>query len=95
MNLITAETRALNPWSLNEGDRCFQILIDLDTVYHDGRHAKYSGKVSVPATEASNLEEAATIAFGIAQRDGMDSPMMLYCAFYVYDEEETGWAQFL
>ncbi|GAA5514927.1 hypothetical protein Dcar01_03691 [Deinococcus carri] len=95
MTLITDATRNLNPWNLKEGDRCFQILIDCDTVLYGGQHIKYSGKVSVPEGKADHLEEAATIAFSIAQQDGLRAALMSYCAFYYYDEDEEGWVQFL
>lgn len=93
--MITDQTRDLNPWNLQEGDPCFQILIALDTTYASGQHVQYSGKVSVPGAVARDLEEAATIAFGVAQKDGMQAALMAYCAFSFYDEDEDGWRQFL
>jgi hypothetical protein len=95
VSLITDQTRDLNPWHLQAGDPCYQILINLDTTYHDGQHAVYSGKVSVPAGMVAGLEEAATVAFSVAQQDGMQAALMAYCAFYFYDEAEDGWRQFL
>lgn len=90
-----SNTRDLNPWKLSEGDRCFQILIEVDTTLYSGQHIRYSGKVSVPEGLADDLEDAATVAFGIAQRDGLNAPLMSFCAFYFYDEDEEGWRQFL
>lgn len=94
MTLITDETRDLNPWNLTEGDPCYQILIDCDTTLTRGP-VKYSGKVSVPPGQARDVEEAATVAFLIAQQDGLKSPLMSYCTFYFYDEDQEGWVPFL
>lgn len=94
--LITDKTRDLNPWNLKEGDSCFQILIDCDTALTSGP-VKYSGKVSVPASQARDVEEAATVAFLIAREDGLKSPLMSYCAFYFYEDTpgDEGWVHFL
>lgn len=95
MTLDLSQTRNVNPWNLSEGDRCYQILIETDITLYGDKRLQYSGKVSVPASEARHLQEAATLAFSCAQKDGLDSPMMCYCAFYFYDEDQDGWVQFL
>ena len=93
-----ANLRDLNPFGVALGQPSYSILIDCNATLHDGRKLDWFGRVVIPVelngTELE-LEEAATIAFGHAQHEGLEAQLMSLCSMYCWDDEEEGWVQFL
>jgi hypothetical protein len=88
-----------NPYNLTEGQDCYQILVKADFIGHDKVAVKFEGAYAIPMEEAAyhpdELEGAATLAFKLAQQDGLTSSMMAFCQFAHWDDEEDGWVEIL
>lgn len=95
-----AQMKDLNPFGIEEGAESYSILIDCNTSTYDGKKLDWIGRVAVPVEvngEELELEEAATLAYRVAQQEGLPAQLMSICSFYFWEEdaEGGGWVQFL